>query len=185
MNAPLILGRLVAVVGPSGVGKDSVMDGLVAAAPSLTRVRRTITRAPGLGGEDYEAATPEAFKAAAETGQFCLHWYAHGLHYGIPAEVLAGIHTGRSYIANLSRSALIEANAVFPDLVVLNLTASPHVLASRLARRGREDAAEIAARLAQAVKPLPKGLDVVTVSNDGRLEHTVAAALDALQPVRA
>ena len=41
-------GRMIAVVGPSGVGKDSVMAGLLEARPALRRVRRVITRAPVL-----------------------------------------------------------------------------------------------------------------------------------------
>ena len=42
-----------------------------------------------------------------------------------------------------------------------------------------------AARLAREGACIPDGLDVVTVSNDGPLDETVATALAALQPVRA
>ena len=88
MSMNMNRGRLIAVVGPSGVGKDSVMAGLIAARPDMRLVRRTITRAPDLGGEDYDAVTPEAFAEAARNGAFCVHWSAHGLSYGIPADVL-------------------------------------------------------------------------------------------------
>ncbi|MGJ8605135.1 MAG: phosphonate metabolism protein/1,5-bisphosphokinase (PRPP-forming) PhnN [Marivita sp.] len=178
-------GRLIAVVGPSGVGKDSVMDGMIAARPDMRLVRRTITRAPGLGGEDYTAVTQDAFDAAAQKRAFCVYWSAHGLSYGIPADVLTDVKGGKDCLANFSRSALIQARSLFPDLIVLNITASPATLAHRLAGRGRETEAEIAARLAQADKALPSGLNVVTVTNDGALEDTVTQALAALQPVRA
>ena len=177
-------GRLIAVVGPSGVGKDSVMAGMIAARPDMRLVRRTITRAPGLGGEDYDAVTPEAFDAAAQDGAFCVHWTAHGLSYGIPSDVLTDVQRGKDCLANFSRSALEQANAIFPNLTVLNIPASPATLAKRLAGRGRETEAEIAARLAQADKCLPAGLDVVTIANDGALEDTVTKALAALQPLR-
>ncbi|WP_416883000.1 phosphonate metabolism protein/1,5-bisphosphokinase (PRPP-forming) PhnN [Marivita sp.] len=177
-------GRLIAVVGPSGVGKDSVMAGMIAARPDMRLVRRTITRAPGLGGEDYDAVTPEAFDAAAQDGAFCVHWTAHGLSYGIPADVLSDVRDGKDCLANFSRSALEQAHAIFPNLTVLNITASPATLARRLAGRARETEAEIAARLAQADKCLPAGLDVVTITNDGALDDTVAKALAALQPAR-
>ena len=177
-------GRLIAVVGPSGVGKDSVMAGMIAARPDMRLVRRTITRAPGLGGEDYDAVTPEAFSEAAARGAFCVHWTAHGLSYGIPADVLADVRNGSECLANFSRSALREAADIFPRMTVLNITASPKTLARRLAGRGRETEAEIAARLAQADKCLPEDLTVVTVPNDGALEDTVGRALHALQPVR-
>lgn len=178
-------GRLIAVVGPSGVGKDSVMGGMVAARPGLRLVRRTITRAPGLGGEDCDAVTPEEFEAAARSGAFCIHWAAHGLRYGIPADVLGDTARGMDCLANFSRSALGRASEVFGRLVVLNITAAPETLAQRLAGRGRETPQEITARLARAEHPLPKGLPVTTIANDGALDETVRRALAALQPERA
>lgn len=180
MTAGAKSGRLIAVVGPSGVGKDSVMDGLRAACQGLRIVRRTITRAPGLGGEDYEAVSDAQFADMVQNQAFCVHWPAHDLHYGIPADVLTDTQNGLSCIANFSRSALLQANQVFDDLVVLNLTADPDTLALRLAGRGRESAEDIAKRLKQAGKPLPDGLNIVTIANDGALETTVQQAIAAL-----
>lgn len=174
-------GRLIAVVGPSGVGKDSVIGGIVANRPAVHLVRRTITRAPGLGGEEYTAVTPEAFARAVDAGEFCLHWEAHGLCYGIPASVGPILAGGRDCLANLSRGALGEAAKVFPRLLVLNLTANPEILAQRLAGRGRETAEEAARRLDRAAKALPDGLDVRTIANDGPLAETVSTALAALE----
>lgn len=161
------------------------MAGLVAARPDLRLVRRVITRAPELGGEDYVAVTPEVFEQAAQDGAFCLHWSAHGLRYGIPGQVRRDVAEGCECVANLSRGALTQAAAVFPGLFVLDITAAPETLARRLADRGRETAAEIATRLAQATKPLPAGLDVATIANDGTLEEAVSLSLAALQPARA
>lgn len=180
MSSPRQTGRLIAVVGPSGVGKDSVMDGLRAACQNLRIVRRTITREAGLGGEDYEAVSDTDFTQMAQDNAFCVHWPAHGLQYGIPADVLTDTENGISCIGNFSRSALSEADQVFDDLVVLNLTADPETLAARLAGRGRESAEDIAKRLAQAGKPLPVGLNVVTIANDGALDKTIHRAIQAL-----
>ena len=177
-------GRLIAVVGPSGVGKDSVMAGMIAARPEMRLVCRTITRAPGLGGEDYSAVTQDAFDAAAQQGAFCVYWTAHGLSYGIPADVLTDVQCGKDCLANFSRGALLQAAEAFPKMIVLNITASPATLAKRLAGRGRETEAEIAARLAQADKALPCALNIVTITNDGALEDTINEALTALQPAR-
>jgi ribose 1,5-bisphosphokinase len=178
-------GRLIAVVGPSGVGKDSVMAGLAEALPDLHMVRRVITRAPELGGEDYDAVTETQFHQMVAQGAFAGHWGAHGLYYGIPAAVEAQVAQGTDCLANFSRKALAEAAERFPRFVVLNITARPETLAKRLAARGRETEDEIAKRLAVADKPLPEGLEVIQLSNDGALAETVAQAVARLQPVRA
>jgi len=175
-------GRLIAVVGPSGVGKDSVMAGLVAARPGLGVARRVITRDAALGGEDFDALDEPGFHRAAAAGAFALHWGAHGLYYGIPARYAAAVTAGQEVLANLSRGVLEQARARFAAVTVLHLTARPDTLAARLAGRGRESAEEIAARLARAVPPAGP---LVEVSNDGPLEATVAAELAALYPVKA
>ena len=178
-------GRFIAVVGPSGVGKDSVMDGIKTAMPDIRLVRRTITREPGLGGEDYNAVSPETFDKLARDGAFCLHWAAHGLSYGIPADVLTSTRAGTDCLANLSRGALPAAAEIFGRFLVLNITASPETLAKRLAGRGRETEAEIRQRLARAAVDLSPEWDMVTIHNDGPLQDAVAKALAALDRMTA
>lgn len=177
-------GRLIAVVGPSGVGKDSVMRGLAQAMPRLHLVQRTITRAPDLGGENYVPVSVSQFQKMAENGSFALHWGAHGLYYGIPRTVRDEIALGTDCLANFSRSALLAGAEAFPSLVVLSITAKADTLAARLTARGRETEAEIEQRLAEAQKALPDGLDVITLSNDGPLAQTVATATVRLQSAR-
>jgi ribose 1,5-bisphosphokinase len=176
-------GRLIAVVGPSGVGKDSVIDVLCSARPDLHRVRRVITRDAGAGGEEFDAVSQDTFDAMAAKGQFCLHWEAHGLRYGIPADVLMRLARGEVCIVNLSRVVLTQADRLMPAFVVLSLTASPQVLRQRLAGRARETDLEIASRLKREVARIPADLNVVTVSNNGLLKETVARVIAALYPV--
>jgi len=178
-------GRLIAVVGPSGVGKDSVMEGVCDAMPILHLVRRVITRAPGLGGEDYESVTEAEFLDLVEIDAFAVHWGAHGLRYGIPNTVRHQLDAGTDCLANFSRKALLAASERFENFLVLNITAAPETIAKRLANRGRETEDEIAKRLSVAEKPLPKGLNVIHLSNDGALAETVARTATQLQLLRA
>lgn len=185
MSGHLMQGRMIAVVGPSGVGKDSLMTALAAQRPDLTVVRRVITRDPERGGEDFEPVSEQTFQKLAGAGAFCLQWQAHGLNYGIPETARLSVRSGRDGLVNLSRGVLQEAEAVFGALTVLNVTASPEVLAQRLAGRGRETATEIAARLKQADKPLDQGVASHVILNDGTLEEAVSQALRVLYPVSA
>ncbi len=96
-------GRLVFVVGASGVGKDTLMMGARAAlanADGVRFVRRVITRTPDPGAEDHDSLTPEAFAAAHAAGAFALTWHAHGLDYGLPARLDADLAHGLTMIAN-------------------------------------------------------------------------------------
>lgn len=174
-------GRLIAVVGASGVGKDSLIDALARSNPGLLRARRAVTRPPG-PGERFDSLTPEAFAAALARGAFCLHWEAHGLSYGVPAAVADHVAAGGDAIANLSRGVLPRAEEIFARLAILHLTARPETLAHRLGQRGREGAGDIAGRLGRAEAPLPPGLTspVVVIANDGPFEDTLAAAAAAL-----
>ena len=177
-------GRFIAIVGPSGVGKDSVMESLAARDPRLGLVRRVITRPGDAGGEDFDGVTPDEFHARAAQGDFALTWPAHGLHYAIPASVVDDLAAGRDMLANLSRAALPAAKAQFDSFMVIRLTAERDVLAQRLAARGREAADDIARRLARADDALPDGIAAASVDNSGDLDATVARILTLLYPVK-
>lgn len=150
------------------------MAGLQGAITNLHLVRRVITRAPDLGGEDYDAVSVSQFEALVEGGAFAVHWSAHGLHYGIPITVKYHLNKGTDCLVNFSRKALAQAAEIFPRLVVLNITAELETLAHRLAARARETEEEISKHLAQADKPLPARLKVINLANDGPLSQTIA-----------
>ncbi|QPM90019.1 phosphonate metabolism protein/1,5-bisphosphokinase (PRPP-forming) PhnN [Pseudooceanicola algae] len=174
-------GRLIGIVGPSGVGKDSVMQAVAAARPGIGLVRRAITRPADAGGEDFSSLTEAEFLHREAAGQFLLSWRAHGLHYGIPCEVTELLAQGEDLLVNLSRSVLAEAQARIPGFRTILLTAPAPVLAARLAARGRESAEEIAGRLARAGFALPPGIRAEVVRNDGALAQAVAAVLALLE----
>lgn len=178
--------RAFAICGPSGAGKDTLIAGAMARLPGLHLVQRTITRPAAAGGEPFAPATEAEFAAQAAAGAFALEWRAHGLRYGIPVSAVAAHRAGDCVVFNASRGALAEAQVVFPGLQVILITASPDVLARRLAARGREDAADIAGRLARATAYAPpEGMAVTRIVNDGALDPAVAALVAALQPMGA
>ena len=145
-------GRLILVVGPSGAGKDTLLNFArqhFADRADIVFAHRVITR-PADITEDHEPATEAEFGAQ----DFALSWQAHGLSYGIRKDIEADLAAGKQVIANVSRGIIARAREKYRTFLI-EISASPDILAARLAQRGRETAADIAARLARVVEKTP------------------------------
>ncbi|MGJ3647901.1 phosphonate metabolism protein/1,5-bisphosphokinase (PRPP-forming) PhnN [Sphingomonas sp. GlSt437] len=180
-------GVFLPVVGPSGAGKDTLID---AARHQLVGddrfhfVRRVITRPADAGGEQHVAATLATFGALEAAGGFALSWRAHDLAYGIPVSADGELANGRHVIANLSRGAIGAAVARYAAVCVLHVTAPAELLRARLTARQREDETSQGARL-KRVAVLPDGVRVIEIVNDGSIELGAGRLLGALQAVAA
>lgn len=177
-------GMMVVVVGPSGAGKDTLMN--IAAEHFAGRrdvhfVRRVITRDGEAGNEDHLSVSVAEFFAMDRAGSFAVCWDAHGLKYGIPAAVRQELSQGHLVIANGSRSVLDRFQAAFPRLKVLNITARPEVLAERLIARGRETREDIIKRLERGSLTVQDTYDVTDIDNSGKLEDAARTIVEKLE----
>lgn len=160
------------MVGPSGAGKDSLINHAAChfgKAPRLRFVRRIITRPRDGATEDHQSMTQLAFRQLDTDGGFAVSWAAHGLHYGIPRDNLDFVGNGGIAICNGSRSALPLFVKAFGKVQVVNVTASPDILAARLEARGRETREDILERLARSTMDVRGDFDVVEIDNSGAL----------------
>ncbi|MBN9028682.1 MAG: phosphonate metabolism protein/1,5-bisphosphokinase (PRPP-forming) PhnN [Rhizobiales bacterium] len=178
--APGRKGVFVAVVGPSGAGKDTVLKaaaGMLQAEAGVHFVRRVVTRAADAACEDHATLSPDDFIAARESGAFCLSWGAHGLFYGLPASIGDRLADGQTVVANLSRTALADAARRFGGIAVVEIAATPEILAARIAGRGREGADAASARVARRVEVDVRHLadNYLRLDNSGALQPTVDA----------
>ncbi len=177
-------GCFIAVVGPSGAGKDTIMDAARVALAGDTRfhfVRRIITRPQMPGTEDHDSLDETAFTKAAGEGAFALHWQAHGLSYGLPKSLDDEIADGIVVIANVSRRVLGDIRRLYSERSVVVVSARPEVLAERLASRGRESREEIALRLKREVSFDDGANDVIVIDNSGEVAASTDAFLRHLQ----
>jgi ribose 1,5-bisphosphokinase len=173
-------GRLVLVVGPSGAGKDTLIDLARAALrddASVVFPRRVITRAAA--DEPHDTMDADAFDKAARAGAFALTWDAHDLRYGIPAGIDADIRAGRSVVCNVSRAIIAEARERYADVRVVLVTAPPDVLAARLAARARGSDGDLARRLARSENFAALAADCV-IANVGAPDIGAAALTAAI-----
>ena len=172
-SLPIRNGVFVAVVGPSGAGKDTVIGYAKQRFAGETRlefVRRVITRPSDTASEDHDTLADAAFVEAEADGAFAISWEAHGLRYGIPADVDWSIANGHVAVANVSRAVIPALRERYANLAVVEITAAPEVLAERLAARGRESRGEVLARLARSTSVELTGPDVTSIDNGGDKE---------------
>ncbi len=171
---------LIYLMGPSGAGKDSLLERLRAetrAGPLVAH--RYITRPANAGCENHIALSEQEFLRRRAKGLFALDWQAHEHYYAFGIEVDLWLLQGIDVVVNGSRAHLPQAMQRYgAQLLPVCLQVSPGVLRQRLERRGRETAAQIEQRLVRAAdyqQTLPAGCRLL--DNNGDLGHTLDALL--------
>lgn len=173
-------GKLYYVIGASGAGKDSIINGC---RQNLTEhsqclfAHRFITRPADAGGENHVALTPLEFKQRLRLNYFAMSWQANGYHYGIGHEINHWLENGSDVVVNGSRGYLGEAiNRYSNTLKPVFIKVSLEVLRQRLAERGRETSQEIDQRLLRAKEFNNLMSDnSITIRNDGALEEAISS----------
>ena len=176
-------GTLFLVVGPSGVGKDSLLDGArekLASYRWFSFPQRIITRPADAGGEDHIPATRPEFDDLLTNGAIWHHWEAHGLSYGLPNTVAANLENGINVIINTSRNELESFCNKVENVVTIYISASPSIVEQRLKNRGRETENEIRKRLSRLVdEPTPTGA-AFEIKNDSTLSDGTESLVDLI-----
>lgn len=179
-------GRLIYLMGPSGSGKDSLLNAArVRLAVSGCRIaRRVITRSAEALGEDAVGVSPTEFERMEDEGAFALSWRANGLAYGIPKQIDEWLAAGQDVLVNGSRGHLAQARQRYPELLGILLRVDIEVLRKRLLARGRETPEQIEQRLARnhlfLLPEMHKGEQLLTLDNSGDLADTVESLLQLL-----
>jgi guanylate kinase len=185
---------LVLISAPSGAGKTTLCQSLLAAHPEMTRAITCTTRPPRggeLDGQDYYFLSEAEFERRVGTGEFLEHATVYGRRYGtLRAEVMEKLAEGRDVLLNVdvqgarSIQAAAAMDAILRRaLVTIFLTPSSlAVLEERLRRRGTEDGEVLRRRLAAARQEISewRAFDYLLISesigNDLRRLETILEA---------
>jgi guanylate kinase len=141
--------------GPSGVGKTSILHRLLRRFDAVFSVSCT-TRPAAAGevdGRDYRFIGEDAFKSMIDRGEFLEHAQVFGRHwYGTPrAPVEEAIAAGRLVVLDIDVHGARQVRRRMPEVLgIFILPPSDAELHRRLSERGREDAAAIERRFAEA-----------------------------------
>lgn len=143
---------LLVVSGPSGVGKDSLIEELRRQEPTLAYSTSATTRPPRPGevdGVHYFFVARALFERMMADGAFIeTREYANNL-YGTPRRFVEdALNAGRDVIMKPEVNGALAVKRAFPQAVLVFLTApSDDALVERLERRSTETPANIARRL--------------------------------------
>ena len=172
-----VKGRLIAVVGPSGAGKDTLLKEIKKCLTAYFPTRY-ITRPPHPNDENYHSVTKNEFKSLIHNKMLAFHWSAHGLQYGIPIDINVALLTNQIVLFNCSRSQLQLIIKDYPNLEIINIVANKDILRQRLLERGRETPKEIDKRILREHVSLPG--NPKTVDNSTTVAHGIKNFLEAI-----
>ena len=171
-------GRLVLISGPSGAGKNSVLDDLLSLTGPRPRwysvsVTTRTCRSGEVDGRDYRFVDDDTFEELLASGGLLEHAVFTGARYGTPADPIQQQRAaGTDVIALVELSGVRQIKAAIPDAIVIFLIPpSLQALEQRLRARGTETDEQIARRLAAAAREMIEGpqlADYVICNDDVR-----------------
>jgi len=175
---PMTNPLLVLISAPSGGGKTTLCQQLLAARRQMTRAVTCTTRPPRKGeqdGVDYFFLDADSFLKRVQAGNFLEHATVYGNSYGtLKGEVLGKLRQGKDVLLNVDvqgaatiRQRAEEDPELKRALVSVFLTPpSLQVLEERLRKRGTDSAAVIQKRLGVARQEITqwKNFDYLLIS---------------------
>lgn len=166
-------GALAVVSGFSGVGKGTLVKGLLSNFDNYALSISATTRKPREGevdGREYFFISNEEFEKRIAEGRFLEYTRYVNHYYGTPKEyVLSQIETGKNIILEIEMEGGLNVKKAYPDAKLI-FVAPPdfETLRKRLLGRATETAEEIEARLkrAEEEKAYMQYYDKILINDD-------------------
>jgi guanylate kinase len=172
------MARVFVITGPSGVGKGTLIRGLMERIPALELSVSATTRAPRPGeraGIDYHFLTRTEFNTKVNRGEFVEHADYAGRSYGtLRSELEQRVRAGVPVVLEIEVQGARQVRAAMPEAVqVFIAPPSLEALHTRLVGRGTDDQAEVERRLRVAEEELEAQPEFGYVVVNDRLEDAL------------
>ena len=182
---------LVVLSGPSGAGKDAVLDEMARRGHRFHRVITCTTRPPRNGerdGVDYFFVSDAEFDRLIETRGLLEHAVVYGHRSGVPKQqVVDRLRDGVDVYLRTDVQGAASIKRLAPGAVLVFIAPSSlDDLEERIRARGADDEEVVQRRLATASAEMARGgeFDYVIVNEAGRLEATVDRLVEILEAER-
>ena len=180
---------LIVISGPSGAGKDSILESMKERDLPFHFVVTATTRpkrANEVEGKDYFFVSKEEFAHMIETDQLIEYAVVYGDYKGIPRkQVRDALASGKDVVMRVDVQGAETVRKLAPEALLIFVTVqSEEELVSRLNERKTETSEELALRIATARKELQRieAFDYVVVNRDAQLDEavdTIRAIIDS------
>lgn len=179
---------MVVISGPSGVGKDTVVDRMQErglpfhfVVTATTRARRSTE----VEGVDYVFLSQADFKGMLEAGEFIEHALVYGEHKGIPRQqVQHALESGIDVVLRVDVQGAKTLRGLYPEALLIYLaTSSEDELVDRLKRRRTESPEKLQLRLEAAREEFGylHLFDYAVINAEGQVEQAVDTILAIIQ----
>ena len=171
---------LIVVSGPSGVGKDSVLEELKARGHPFHFVITATTRKPRpeeTDGKDYFFLTQDEFARMIEDGELLEYALVYQDYKGIPkSQVRDALASGKNVIMRIDVQGAETVRKLAKDaLLIFLLPQSEEELINRLKKRDTETKESLKLRIATTRQEFKKIdiFDYIVINKDDKLDETV------------
>ena len=178
--APVSTPLVLVLSGPSGAGKDAVLNAMKARALPLAYIVTDTTRAQRNGevdGVHYHFVSQPEFMRLIQTDELLEHAEVYGNHYGVPkAAVRQALAAGKDVIIKVDVQGAMTIKKNLPGAVLIFLMPpSLEELTQRLTGRGTESIRDLELRLSTARSEIDKLnlFDYVVLSRSHHIENAV------------
>ncbi|MEO0123574.1 MAG: guanylate kinase [candidate division WOR-3 bacterium] len=174
--------KLIVISGPSGVGKTTICNEIVARRKDIVYSISATSRAKRKGevnGREYFFLTEKEFKRWIAEGKFAEYAIVHGHYYGTPKDFLEkNLKNGFHVLMDIDVQGAKKLMPLYPDgIYIFVLPPDFAELKKRLIKRNTDNEKEIENRLKTATKELKYMKDYKYVVKNINLEETITEIL--------
>lgn len=182
---------LIVISGPSGVGKDTVVQELLNQSGNFHFVVTATSRPPRKGevdGIDYFFVSETKFESMIEQNELLEYAWVHDNYKGVPKQQIRdALNSGKDVLMRVDPQGAATLKEIIPSALFIFLMAeSEEAMMKRLQRRRSETPEKIELRLEIARQELQRirEFDYCVINREGTLEETIEQIRHIIEATR-